>query len=61
MEFSNLSFYFCERVQRRALIQVSLEAFEEDLSLDEVIQTQILNTKCSMVGPRVFKNLYLIL
>ena len=41
---SHLSFYFCERIQRRALIQVGLEAFEEDLSLDEVIQTQILNT-----------------
>ena len=40
---SHLSFYFCERIQRRALIQVRLEAFEEDLSLDEVIQTQILN------------------
>ena len=42
MEFSNLSFYFCERVQRRALIQVRLEAFEEDLRLG-VIQTQFLN------------------
>ena len=41
--FSHLSFYFCERVQRRALIQVRLEAFEADLSLDEVIQTEILN------------------
>ena len=40
---SHLSFYFCERIQRRALIQVRLEAFAEDLSLDEVIQTQILN------------------
>ena len=44
MDLSHLGFYFCERVQRRALIQVRLEAFEEDLSLDEVIQTQILNT-----------------
>ena len=42
---SHLSFYFCERVQRRALIQVRLEAFAEDLSLDEVIQTQILNAE----------------
>ena len=43
MDFSHLSFYFCERVQRRALIQVRFGAFEEDRSLDEVIQTQILN------------------
>ena len=43
--FSHLSFYFCERVQRRALIQARLEAFAEDLSLDEVIQTQILNAE----------------
>ena len=40
--FSQLSFHFCERVRRRALIQVRLEAFEEDLRLG-VIQTQFLN------------------
>ena len=27
---SHLSFYFCERIQRRALIQVRLEAFQAD-------------------------------
>ena len=42
--FSQLSFHFCERVRRRALIQVRLEAFQADLSLDEVIQTQTPNT-----------------
>lgn len=43
MDFSPFKLLFLWEGSKESLIQMRLEAFEEDLSLDEVIQTQILN------------------